>query len=80
MLKVGADKAQEVCEELARESYFEQLEVKSNRNKTITMKFRILCLDPRGTRHAERTVPAAVVEPDPEDDGREPDFCGDDLT
>lgn len=76
-IKVSKEQALEVAEALVTSGHFELLESKQNRNRTLTMKFRIVSLDPRGTQPSK---PKPEAMPNPEDDGRDPDFQGEDLT
>lgn len=77
-LRIQREQASEVCEELCATGHLEQLDVKQNRNRTVTAKYRVITLDPAGRTPGK---PLAVPSPPPEQASRASrDFIGDDLT
>jgi hypothetical protein len=78
---LSREQALEVSEALVASGHLELLESKQNRNRTLTMKFRVISLDPKGSAPKPAPDPVTRSDPDPEQDGRAPeDFAGDDLT
>lgn len=64
-LHLSVELAQAVCEELLDSGHFVVESEKRHRNKTVTVTYRVMSLDPNGNES-----PRPNTVPDPEDDGR----------